>query len=145
MHQDAYLAPPNERWIFQKLTAWFAARVRQDHLTEDGRRTLIRLIFALQRFPRRTRGVSASVEWTDGEVACKVSASEESVTIERGHTCLVYSVGHHMLFDLSRVLYGEDRSMLLEEWIPIFVAVADPDEALICRDHWTGTRSMSRL
>jgi hypothetical protein len=81
----------------------------------------------------------ASVGWPDAEIICDIHLNADHLSIERGHTYLQYFVGSHHLFDIGRMLSGEDRAVFLEDaWLDEFQSLADFEIPLYFEDYSSG-------
>ena len=138
MHQDCYLAPRNERWVIERLAGNIAVRLQTGEPAKAQAQSLFRLLFGLQRFPRLTAGLNVDIEWPDMETSCVIRMTPEHLSIERAHTRLQYFVGSHHLLSLYENLTGLDRHDFLENWLPLFDGLADPEERLTTEDYSKG-------
>ena len=138
MYQDCYLVPRTERWVVESLATWVSQRLAQSQSSAAQRTTLLRLLFALQSFPRIRSGVSLQVEWEDNETACIIRIDQTECSVERGHTRLQYFQGSSHLIHFYSILSGQDRTRFLEEWLPFFQDICDFGTLLAIDDHSTG-------
>jgi hypothetical protein len=138
MRQACYLAPRSEEWVLSFFTRSIAVRLGNDALSEEERRGLLRLLFGLQRFPRITPGLNIHIEWPDIETSCVLQLSSEALSIERAHTRLQYFVGSHHFVSFFELLSGVDRQLYLENWLPLFSAIQDPDSEFSIEDYSVG-------
>lgn len=138
MRQDCYFIPRSERWVIASLARSVGRRLMLVSMNLTQRRSLMRLLFGLQRFPRITQGLDIHIEWSDVESACLLRLTNEHLSIERGHTRIQYFVGSHHLIDLFQQPVGAERAHHLENWLPLFDGIDDPDTVLSVEDHSTG-------
>lgn len=138
MRQDCYFISRSERWVVASLARSIGRRLLLDTVNLAQQRSLMRLLFGLQRFPRITQGLDIHVEWPDVGTACLIRLTEEHLSIERGHTRLQYFVGSHHLIDFYQIPVGAERAHLLENWLPLFDGIEDPGTTLSIEDYSIG-------
>ena len=138
MDQACYLAPRSEYWVIAAVAKSVAVRLASECADPVRSRSLLRLLFGLQRFPRITPGLVVQISWSDIEAPCSIGLTSEDLTIERAHTRLQYFVGSHHLLDLYDNLSGWERRQYLENWLPLLASFEDPAEKLWISDYSDG-------
>ncbi len=138
MKQACYFAPRSEKWVLSFLSRSIVVRLRDGGLSEAQKQALLRLLFGLQRFPRITPGLNLHIEWRDMETSCVLRLTDEALSIERAHTRLQYFVGAHHFISLCEQPSGAERQHHLENWLPLFDGIQEPDTAFSVNDFSTG-------
>ena len=135
MQQECYFAPRSERWVVAAIAKSVAIRLAIDCTNPSRIRSIMRLLFGLQRFPRVTPGLIVQICWKDLEAYGSIGFSEECLSIEFDHTRLQYFVGSHHLLRLYDNLSGWERKHWLENWLPQFDRIEDPTLELSVEDY----------
>lgn len=139
-----YGADDDEQYVIGFLANAVAGRLLAGDLKDSTRRSLTRILYGLQRFPRITPGLNAILTWgirapelgePIGDVTCSVAIGPEDFTIAKGHRRLQYFVGgSHHLIDFSEILEGERRADFLQDWLIEFEGLADSSVPLHIED-----------
>src|ERR1039458_5118089 len=106
MRQPCYFAPHSEHWVIAEVTRSVVTRLSVECANPDRTRSLMRLLFGLQRFPRITPGLLVQLSWKDMEDYGLIALTPDDLTIELAHTRLQYFVGSHHLIRMFDILSG---------------------------------------
>jgi len=139
-----YGAADDEQWVIAFLANAIAGRLLAVGLSDTYRRTLTRVLYGLQRFPRVTPGLHVVLTWRNrdpdrgepmGDVIHSVALGPEDLTIAKGHRRVQYFAGgDHHLIDFFEVLEEERRAEFLQDWLIEFEGLADPSLPLLMED-----------
>lgn len=138
MRQECYWAPRSEMWVIEKLANAISIRLGDSGLSDPQRRSLLRFLFGLQRFPRKTPGLNLHIEWAQLETACLIRLTPEFLSIQREHAYLQYWEGSNHFMDFYSQPVGLERQEAIENWLPLFFDIQDPDTRLIVEDYSSG-------
>lgn len=142
-----YSACRDEQWVVDFFASLVARRLSSPGLTDFYRRSLTRLLFGLQRFPRVTSGLSLHLSWLENKPDSAVDAIEyvymvdfngDELSFSKAFTVLQYFPGSHHLRDGCTYLRGAERESFLQEWLPWFDELANPNQPLMIEDYSSG-------
>ena len=89
MKQNAYLMPQSDHWFIENILSILASRLHGSHNDSlEVKRGLLRVIFAMQRLPHFTEGISISLEVENYQIEINDEKFSFSYFTDDGHEML---------------------------------------------------------
>ncbi len=141
MKQNAYLMPQSDCWIIEDILLILSSRLSNRHNDSwEVKRVLLRTIFALQRLPHFTEGISISLGFDNYHIEIGSEQFGFSYFTNDGHEMFrlkYFECSYHCILGFD-ILEGDEKKDALENHLEYIANVMEVTETLTVEDYSEG-------